>query len=76
MKVQISKKTIINLINDAESGALGREVAIGGENYRIDITLLRDDIPDRPDLAGGTLRVFLNRKQKYIGHTLFTPKRK
>lgn len=69
MKIKLTRQEVQPLITEAEEGS-GREVEIGGENFQIDMTILPGDITGRPELNGGTLRVILNKRHKYIGHVV------
>lgn len=72
MKRHISKKDVLTFILAAESGTEGRETEIGGGNFRVELTILgKDEIAGHPELVGGTVRVYLNKYHKYIGHTVF-----
>lgn len=74
MKVKLTKAEIKDFVQDAEEGS-GREIEIGGDNFQVDITILKDEIPGHPELIGGTVRVFLNKYHRYIGHTVLGPKK-
>ncbi len=74
MKIKVDKKEIEQFISDAKEG-IGRETEIGGDNLQVDMTVLKGDIPGHPELDGGTIRVFLNKFHRYIGHAAFGPKR-
>lgn len=76
MKIKLTKNKIKDFILEAEAGS-GREIEIGGENFQVDLTVITTgDIPKHPELAGGTVRVFLNKHRRYIGHTVFGPKKR
>lgn len=77
MKTKVTKAEIHGLIKEAEAGEIGHETEITDDNFKTDITLLSVDVLNRPDLAGMTLRIFLNKFHKYVGHTLLaaTPNR-
>jgi hypothetical protein len=78
MKKTLPLEAIKAYIDDAVAG-LGREVEIGGGNTRVDITILGSDLATCPELvhfAGGTVRVYLNRKGKYVGHKVVGPARR
>lgn len=72
MKTKLSKNEIKRFIAEAEEG-YGRETEIGGQNFQVDITILEGDVTNHPELVGGTVRVFLNKRQKYIGHRVLPP---
>lgn len=75
MKTKLEKKEIVGFIDAAIEGS-GRETEIGGDNFQVDMTIIGDDIPNHPELAGGTVRVFLNKWHKYIGHKILRPRKK
>lgn len=75
MKIKLDKKEIAGFVDAALDGS-GRETEIGGNNFQVDMTILPGDIPDHPELDGGTVRVFLNKFHKYVGHTVMGPGRK
>ncbi len=75
MKAVLTKHEVEQFVKDAREG-IGRETEIGGDNFQVDITILKGDIPGHPELDGGTVRILLNKFHKYIGHTVFGPRKK
>lgn len=76
MKIKLTKDQIIEFVYGAEQGNLGHETEIDGDNSKVDMTILAGDIDGHPELRGGTVRVYLNKKHRYIGHTVIAPRRK
>lgn len=74
MKAQIPKTLLDTFIAMAKTGE-GRETDAGGGNTKVDITIMRADLAGFPvidsrleGLIGGTIRVYLNREGRYVGH--------
>jgi diadenosine tetraphosphate (Ap4A) HIT family hydrolase len=75
MKVKLTRDQIKAFVTDAEDG-YGAQEEIGGENVKVTMTIIgKDGIPGHPELAGGSVVVFLNKHDKYIGHTVIVPKK-
>ena len=78
MKLKLPKELLNEFIASAIAGS-GRETDAGGGNTQVDQTVLKSEVEKYPELAGlagGTIRVYLNQDQKYVGHKVIGPRPK
>jgi len=72
MKVTLPEFLLKAYIQEAQAG-YGREKDAGGGNTSSDFTVFKSD---SEQLAGGTVRIYLNKLGFYVGHKVLAPKKR
>lgn len=78
MRIELPKPLLAYFIDEAKHGS-GREREIGGGNKQVDMTVLKSEVGDAPELQkmiNGTVRIVFNKNYKYIGYKVFGPQPK